>query len=242
MKKFTVILLCCFSVMGAPPPGGSGSGAARGIRSVYVFPVSVSYLIQQDFEGAGYDNGETWNDLGTTIVDPDDATHPAVGSQELELTKNSGTTPSVVSPTFAATAVFDFFFSLYISDVATQNPLVVFRSTALEPATIYMRTTGRLAIYDDGSGLFSVSPADSLSANTQYFVWAHLDFTSGDATLAFSTTQVKPTSGTKFASGSAVMSVPKTINNLVLGTSVNPSSVFMDKIRVSTATIGSSPP
>jgi len=239
MKRFVLVgLLSALPIFGSPPPGGSGG--AKTSRSNYNPPDTTSQLIYQGFEGVGYDNGEVWNDNGTTVVNPDNSAHPAVDAQELELTRNSGSLPQVISPTFLDTTSFDFFFSLYITDVTTQNALVAFRSGSTEIADLYIRATGRLAIYDQ-STFFQASPADALSANTQYFVWAHYDFVSGNCSLAFSTTQIKPSSGTKFDSLSAVLTTGVSVNNLILQNNVNPSSVFVDKIRVSTKTIGSNP-
>lgn len=49
-----------------------------------------TYLVNQGFEGTGYDNGETWNLTGGT-VDPDYTTAPLVGSHSLRVNSDSFT-------------------------------------------------------------------------------------------------------------------------------------------------------
>jgi hypothetical protein len=56
-----------------------------------------TYLFNQGAEGAGYDNSESWNEVGT-VIDEDDATTPLVGSQSILI---NGTTARLTSPTFA---------------------------------------------------------------------------------------------------------------------------------------------
>jgi|688.fasta_scaffold166066_2 hypothetical protein len=72
---------------------GTAISSAGLLINPYRFgPSAPSYLVNQNFEATGYDNGESWTeDLGTGgTVDEDYAISPLVGSQSLLLSEATG--------------------------------------------------------------------------------------------------------------------------------------------------------
>ncbi len=129
-------------------------------------------LIQQNFEGTGYDNSETWTEsAGVGTIDPDEATTVLRGLQSLEVAAGAGES-SVTSPAFAAQSDMWTFFRWRVVDSTPSSVTGFFR--------IYDTTQGDtlvgLALRSDGTivdSWASSHPGPALADNTTYYIWVH---------------------------------------------------------------------
>jgi hypothetical protein len=214
--------------------GGRQAGGAPG----------VSYLVQQDFEGAGYDNGETWTESGTGTRDEDYATSPAplVGSQSLRVAVSSqgGTTTKA----FASdqSTVEGYLQVHFVSLPASGKVFVAFRdSGGTRLVNIEVGASSRITVR---CGTGAATTTDAISTGTTYhFWWRYVKGTGANAqaSVAFSTDGTRPPSGNKFA---AVTNGSRTTdaNNIIIGPENNSTwEGIFDKVRVSASTIGDNP-
>lgn len=157
----------------------------------------VGFDICQNFEGAGYDNSETWDELGG--ADEDDTTAP-VGrdSQQIELIYTTESGRSYASIT-SRTAYYGHF--IYWSNDATPaSDKTIFALGDGTPLTVINATDGTFGISCGGDYSYTVS---TMSNSTVYHVWVYAaKGTGADAacSLGFSTGRVEVTAGDAFAS------------------------------------------
>jgi hypothetical protein len=201
-----------------------------------------TYLLQENFEGSGYEN--TWTEAGTGTKDEDYATSPAplVGSQSLRLAfaSQNGTTTTALS---ADQGTCDVYFQVNFAAIPASGK-VFLRLRDASANTLVRIEIGSSNRFTLRHGTAAASTTDGLSTSTTYHVWisyAKGTGANGSATIAFSTTGTRPTSGNAYAAvttGTATADV----HDIMLGTE-NTSTwegVF-DKVRVDDATIGDNP-
>lgn len=203
---------------------------------------STSYLINQNFEGTGYDNSETWTEAGTGTVDEDEATIVLTGSQSMRITA-AGTQPRVISPSFTAQAEVWVYWQVHmVSLPGSTLPLMWVRDGAnAQVMRVRITSAGLLNIQSATGGANTV---DALSTGTMYHIWAHyLKGTGANAVVdvGFSTDGVRPTSGNKFrqlTNGDATTDA----TNLLIGTTANYTMEWVtDRVLADDAQIGNSP-
>lgn len=171
-------------VVGQPLTGGAGP----------------SYLINQNFEGTGYDNSETWTETGNPDEDYATAPAPLVGSQSLYI-DGSAATKSAISPNFGDQLTFSVFFKLHVVTLpgSTGRELIRFLLNGSQSAgsELTVNSTGVLTLT---VGTTTISTTTTVSAGTTYNVWVDYTAESPDTALngvgqvAFSTGTTKPTS------------------------------------------------
>lgn len=199
----------------------------------------ATYLVKQDFEGTGYDNGETWTESGAGTVD-EDWTDPLIGTQSLRLATVSQSATNQ-SPTFTAQAECYGYFVVHGATVEALNR-IWFTGRA--------GTTVSLEIRRESSGVFrlrhgttSTNATTGIVADITYHVWWHYNDDSGPddgtARLWISTTDTKPGSPEAvITTGTATGD----IDNVVLGAqNTGTEEIIFDKVRVDNVDIGSSP-
>jgi len=201
----------------------------------------ITYLVNQRFEGAGYDNGETWTtSVGTP--DPDYTTTVLDGSQSLFLNLATGT-PARIRLDFLNqdTVYFYCLFRLVGSAPGGNRDIVAFgpNGSADQDLRIVVTSAGRLSTHITG-----VSPADALSFGTTYHLWARYSKGTGsDAVVevAYSTDGTKPTSGTKYATATNLAHTAQA-GRVWLGFNATGNyDVIFDKVLVAATEIGSNP-
>lgn len=164
MKRFILFLLLlpsiCFAdgyVIGWPAGGFS----------------CADYLVCQNFEGAGYDNSETWTEGGTGTKDEDYATAPAplCGSQSLGIDATAATGSTY--GTFASTDEVWMHFLYYVPAAApaSNNIISSVQAGASGRGAVLYRTDGAWGM-QHGS-VFWNSGATKPTAATLYHVWWH---------------------------------------------------------------------
>ncbi len=206
---------------------------------------AVSYLIQQGFEGAPFDHGEVWTSGGTTPLNPNYVTTPLAGTKSLNILLPS-TDGILTSPTFAdqAECWFYFLFRLNaLNGVGSSVFVTLLNGVATECVRLQSLVTGAFSVRA-GGGVAGTTTALA-ATNTTYHVWVHYIKGTGVnafASVAFSTTGIRPNAGTSFASSSVGTSVSNA-NNLRLGTTVLAiQDTIIDQVRVSSSEIGDNPP
>lgn len=149
----------------------------------------ATYLVNQGFEGTGYDNGETWTERATPAPNPDYTVTVLAGSQSFVAALNSFSWTS-----FAGQTVCEYF--------------VLFRMTALPTSTlrqtVYLANAGDTVepfyhvINPDGtvrvvtSGGTSSPSATALSINTTYKLYGRY-VSGGTCSIGITTGVGRPT-------------------------------------------------
>lgn len=204
-----------------------------------------SYIIQQGFEGTGFDNGETWTKTGPGLVNEDYTTIALDGSQSFHVGETNNTAYATSIFASSQSEVWGYF--LFRADAL---PTGLTRMFGFMPGVAglslecMLNTTGTVLIRNGSSG--SATTVDAMSANTTYHVWVHFKVGAGGdglATVGFSTTGTEPTSGNAFAShttGNATSNADR-VRVGVYTSGTNQADFTYDKIRVKTSSIGSNP-
>lgn len=221
----------------------------------------MTRLVEQNFEGTGFDNGETWlaglnGTPSTGVVDPDYATGPLRGSQSLRMKDDEnygGFAITKFSDDTGVTGVYGFFRLKIIDRPSTtreimqlynaQGPLE--EPTAVEThEMIWIGSDGVLHMwpaYNEGE---EVAGSTALTNGTVYYVWWHVTrttLTDGSGWIKLSTTPTLP--GSNEISWSNVdLPSASYINVNTLGfTTLHASSYeyIVDQVILDTAAIGS---
>jgi len=211
-------------------------------------PITGIDHIEQSFETQGgglkcYDNNEAWteNNDGTQVIT--NTSFVGAGARGLTIRKDGGTDPYTTSPIITPALANSYWYFTYATTITNaQHKIADCLFSGALRASIWVRATGRISLYEETDLFFNCSPAAGIPTNTLIHVWVNYNLPQGDYELAFATTDTKPTAGptwTNFLTGGAVA---LTINQIELkSTAVNVTNYF-DKIRGTNIVIGSSPP
>jgi hypothetical protein len=201
-----------------------------------------SYLISQNFEGAGYDNSETWTESGAANEDYTGTV--LAGSQSLRI--NTSASIITTRSTFSANSPVELYFlfrpASAIPGATTRIVRIEGDGAVPECADISINSTGTLWVRHGNAG--SASSVSAMSADTTYHVWIRFtkhNGATGTVTGAFSTDGIRPLSGNQFVthSGSALTGNATLVR---LGVAVAGTADFIyDKVRVDDDTIGDNP-
>ncbi len=165
--------------------------------------VAATYLLNETFEGTGYDNGQSITFTPTGTVDEDFSTSGLnlEGSQCLKLDGTSAdsyiissTFPSTYSPAWAT-----FQFRAASLPNSAGRTIFTFRNSTTTLLQIWFNNTGTLSA-KQGSGT-TATTSGTLSINTTYYIKVKYVAGSGNgvATVAFSSNTIFPTSGPNYA-------------------------------------------
>lgn len=190
---------------------------------------SAAYIFQENFEGTGYENAG-WTESGT----PNEDYTPALqGSQSWSSSAQASYAVYDLGQTYDSINVF---FQWKRAGAASTPQLVQLLDESDTVVAALAAGNGQAIVYNGTTGSANFGSSDLPS----YYFW--LEFTKGTgsngSTLGYnSTTATKPgsASGT-VTTGNATTGVRKI--KLIGGSSFN---FIVDKIRVSTASIGSDP-
>ena len=155
-----------------------------------------TYVLNQNFEGPGYDNGETWIPFGT--VNPDEATIFKVGSQSFKNTGNGS-----IYATISDAAIYTLDFWYRIPGAPPSNATIAALRTSDGSAICLARLTNDLKMDIFVSGDDSGTPTtDAMSLNTWYrvrMIWNR----SGTCSVEFNETGTFSGDGTDYPSKTA---------------------------------------
>jgi hypothetical protein len=134
----------------------------------------TGFLVCQNFEGAGYDNSESWEeDAGDGTVDEDDATATVLrGSQQLKLAGSGASSSTKKTFTAAGDLWVHFRYKPTDSTPATSHNILVFRDGSdNDVGSIDIRTNGTMRFYH---GTKYVSTMVAIFADgTKIHFWVH---------------------------------------------------------------------
>lgn len=231
MRKYLALLLLLIAVPSYPWSLVGTVGA----------PAGASYLLQENFEGTGYDSG-TWTEtLGGATIDEDYTTAPLVGSQSLYV-GGSTSNSSTKSPTFTGTNPCYMYFMVKFVQVNT---------SATTSNLAGMITAGNDCLLIQKNSKFYVTHGGTSAASTTvlgttdtYHVWVEYTASTGAndgiVKVYVSTTATKPADPEiNYTTGTITDNVTQCG---FYNTSSTPGVIYVaDKLRISASVIGSDP-
>lgn len=124
-----------------------------------VAAAGATYIFNQGFEGAGYDNGETWGETADPNEDDTTAPSPLVGSQSLRF---NGTTQRLTSPAITEDDVWTTF-QVHFVTLPTSTTLLTFLGPGV---SVDLQASGAIRI---GGTVNSPSTTDTYTTGVKYF-------------------------------------------------------------------------
>ncbi len=194
---------------------------------------SPTYLIFQNFESTGYDNGETWTETGVWY--PDYTTTVLLGSQSLMANTSNPSNYTTFSAQSTAHAFCMFRLSALPSAV---NSVFGLRSGTTLVTGFRVNSGGSITLYANSAD--SSASSVSLAINTTYYVWlTHVS--GGTCVLAMSTTTTKPS-----ADGSGNVYLTRTgaasnVDRIDVRKGTDAGTFIWDRIIVDDVAIGNNP-
>ena len=172
--KLVLLSIACFYF-------GTAHAVAGFILNPYRFATAGSYfLVNQNFEGAGYDNGETWTESATGTVDEDHTGTVIAGSQSLQVNLAAQT-----GSTYASfTAINDVYCKFRFRVASTNNGnqvVATIRSGTTVLATYTMAGASRVLRATAAGGANGTS-SDAVPVDTDLYVW--IEYQAGPGTLS----------------------------------------------------------
>jgi hypothetical protein len=168
--------------------------AAGFILNPYRFAgAGSSFLVNQNFEGTGYDNGETWTEAGTGTVDEDHTGTVIAGSQSLQI--NLAAQTGSTSVTFTAQGTLYTKFQFRVASTNSGNvTIATIRNGSTTLGTLLLIGANRTlrAVAAGGS---NASASATIALNTNIFIWFEYVKGSGSNAICragWATTDSKP--------------------------------------------------
>jgi hypothetical protein len=197
----------------------------------------TTYLINQNFEGSSYDNGETWTEAGTGTVDEDHTGTVIAGSQSLRVNLSAQTGSTYA--TFTAQGTLYTKFQFRVASTNSGNvTIATIRNGSTTLGTLLLVGANRTlrAVAAGGS---NASASGTIATGTNIYVW--LEYVKGTGANAicragWATTDSKPAltstgAQTCFSSNGTSTS---DANTLYLGHTVSSTyECFFDAVQVS---------
>lgn len=162
--------------------------------------VAETNFIKQNFEGTGYDNGETWVTDGA--ADPNATTSPTP-YEASEYLKIGATTSDGAGRSFAAKTEAVFEFWTQIDTVGANSGFFYFGNSGFANNILLQINSGPQLVIIQSGGAVAASTTDAPPIDTWIHIWVRWDKgASGSvyASVGFSEDDIEPTSGNKFAS------------------------------------------
>lgn len=234
MRTFLILLLAPCSLLAQADftlLAGESSVSAGGGGG------SPTYIIKQGFEGAGYDNGETWTEVTPGTLNEDYTTTVLDGSQSLSI--SGGNSATMDHTSFASqNEAWAYCLFRYSSDGSAISSILAFRDSTLTALAICrLSATSGVTLYTDGAD--SAASATTLSTDTTYNIWLHY-LRNGTCELFISTSSTRPS-----ADGGGNVYLTKTAADIAatrisMGANSSAAGIW-DKVRVDDAEIGNAP-
>jgi hypothetical protein len=200
-----------------------------------------TYLLNQNFEGTGYDNSEAWLEAGTPNEDYTTSPAPLEGSQSLLC--DLGGNNRAFSPDFAATAdAWGYVLFRPLTIDLGDTPVVFRRLDGAAVMSVIINATGNIRIED--ASVATSYTTDAMAVGTTYHIRVHyVKGTGANAVYSaeFSTDGTFAGSGNKFTGTSVGVSTDDA-TSIRLAADTGTCSFIFDKARVDNAVIGNNPP
>ncbi len=191
---------------------------------------SPTYLINQNFEGTGYDNGETWTETGTPNEDftvailKGSQSYNAVGANYAQIS-------------FTGQTDIWFHCRTRYQQFGTSSNIQVTNTAETPLVAININVSGAVKI--DANGGLSSASASTASLNTTYYLWLHF-VSGGTCELFMSTTSTRPT-----VDGSGEFVLTKTgasdTATKILLYAGSSGDIIVDNVLISASSIGNNP-
>lgn len=201
-----------------------------------------NYAVRQDFEGTGYDNGETWVETGGP--DPDYTGVVLAGSQSLRLNQAAAAMSTYIE--HATTNEVHGYALIRPVTIDTTNVRViigVLQPNGTEVASVRVTTSGAVRVT---SGASNGTTSATMSSGTTYHLWWRYHTDGADVTVEtwFSTDGTKPANASA-NHATITLSGTTQIARLRLGNASTATTheYIYDKVRVKLGNnpIGSNP-
>lgn len=205
---------------------------------------SQTWLLQETFEGTGYDNPQGVTFLESGTVSEDETGVVLDGSQSASITTTTATGSISTYPALSAVdAIYSYFLFRTTALPTTIMSIYLVQTGATVIGRIYVVPDGRMGARQ-GAGTTAYT-VNTVSLNTTYHVWfkyAKSTSSNGIATVGFSTDGTKPASGNGFAQCTNGDKTDQANTCVLYGQKDGTGGVnYYDKWYVSTSEIGSNP-
>lgn len=195
--------------------------------------VAGAYLINQNFEGTGYDNGEAWTENGTP--DPNYTATVLKGSQSLRVT--SGDYPQIA---FAGQTDVYFHCRIRVGATGPNTALQLANAGGTVLAGIKMTITVNLDVQLESNGGLSAVSAFQGATSTLYYLW--IDYhSSGTCVLAMGPNTTRPTVDSVTEAYLTRAGAADTCTKILLYAGGVGSDLIIDNVLISTTAIGNNP-
>jgi hypothetical protein len=194
-----------------------------------------SFLLNQNSEGTGYDNGETWTEAGTGTVDEDHTGTVIAGSQSLRVNLSAQTGSTYASFTSQSSLFVKCRFR--VASTSSNPTIITIRNgTTILASLILVGVNRTLRVNGGGS---NGSASGTIATGTNIFVW--FEYVKGTGSNAitragWAATDSKPDLSTTGAQTCIATNGTGTVNadRLYLGHSVSSTyEAFFDAVQVS---------
>lgn len=232
MKIKNIITVLAFALM---PLSAFAWGVATISGGV---AAGATYLVNQNFEGTGYDNGETWSEYvgsGAT-VNEDYATSPAplAGAQSLYVVGGSDAGETYTS--FSSSGTIHVRMMIRFTAQTTSTHVVyLYNADGSDWLAVVQASSGHnLVLYSGGQEAYG---ATSISTSSTYYLW--VDYTPGTGSnstcsVYISTSSTKPGTPELATSGG---NETATAGRLKFSSSSSGLAYIVDQVRVDDAAI-----
>jgi hypothetical protein len=240
----TYINLLAAILLAFAPAAASGQVLMHRRKAFRSSTPAATYLINQNFEGTGYDNSETWT-TSTGFPDADYTTTVLLGSQSLALDLTSASCR--VRTDFTNQDETWIYFLFQIGGSAPAGDRVIFTAAAngssTESYSVILTSARKLKPTSGGT-----ATTTALTIGTKYHVWIHLKKATGagnDAVVdvGFSTDGTKPADPSNEFQKVTNGSTSTQIGRIYLGCNQSNAATpyIYDKVLLDDVTIGSNP-
>lgn len=215
---YTLAILIC----------GTAVSSAQFLLNPYRFGPSAPSYLNQNFEGTGYDNGETWNTFaGGGTIDPDYTTSPIAGSQSLRISTSSNSAAAWRDFTNGDSIYLSFRYRL--DSVTGSSEILTLHTNGSVTYNGYIQiAAGGVMRVSSGGQVNDTSTA--IPTATDLWVWCEIEKgtgANGAMRAGWSTTSTKPTlsaSGTVTCAVSATSLTAQT-GRVYLGTTAGTTAI-----------------
>lgn len=194
-------------------------------------PSEPSWVIRQDFEGAGYDNDETWfQGAGAGVIDPDYNLDPIVGAESLEIT-GGGNNNTFTYFEFSANA--NFYVRMRARIITDSGIMASIRAPTIATRANLTFNSGKLRV--QASGGSNVNSVDNVPIGANIYIWFEYEKGTGSDAVAragWSLDSTKPIWGSDTTCVSNNGTGTDDVYRLYLGSSLGSSGSFIfDEVR-----------
>jgi hypothetical protein len=201
------------------------------------------FLINQGFEGAGYDHAstESWTgNFGNGTEDPDFATPFGNGSHCLKTINGNVVLGYWLGGSTNKSEIFGYC-KFIVQKTNADNAFIAGYTNNAEGAFVRIDATAKVTIFDILAT--GATTAGAVATNTVTHLWWHWNTANGTGDVGFSTNGIRPTGGANYASYTGGATSGATALQNAVGFQVAGATItnFFDHVLISTFQIGDNP-